>query len=410
VAHSLKVLLQVMRDQDASDLHLRVGMPAVYRINGELIPQDAPPLVAEDLDRLIGELLTDSQRQQFDEDWEFDVALDLPDQGRYRVNLFRQRNEMAAVFRAIKSEIMGFQQLSLPAVLADLSLRRRGLILVTGTAGSGKSTTLATMIDHINQNSTMNIVTIEDPIEFIYTNSRSIIAQREVGSDTRTFHAALRHILRQDPNVILIGEIRDTETMSVALKAADSGHLVLSTLHTIDAPQTINRIISFFPLSEQHHIRLLLASNLQAVISMRLLPRADGQGRIPAVEVMVATGTIREYLLDPDKARLIPDLIEEGTSQYGMQSFDQSLLQLFQRKLITMETAKKFSTRPGDFELKVEGIVGTSDRSMRFFDKDKEKAEKPEGVTPEMLGVSPKSEKPEAPEKPDTPDKPPKKQ
>ena len=410
MAHSLKVLLQVMRDQDASDLHLRVGMPAVYRINGELIPQDAPPLVAEDLDRLIGEMLTDSQRQQFDEDWEFDVALDLPDQGRYRVNLFRQRNEMAAVFRAIKSEIMGFQQLSLPAVLADLSLRRRGLILVTGTAGSGKSTTLATMIDHINQNSTMNIVTIEDPIEFIYTNSRSIIAQREVGSDTRTFHAALRHILRQDPNVILIGEIRDTETMSVALKAADSGHLVLSTLHTIDAPQTINRIISFFPLSEQHHIRLLLASNLQAVISMRLLPRADGQGRIPAVEVMVATGTIREYLLDPDKARLIPDLIEEGTSQYGMQSFDQSLLQLFQRKLITMETAKKFSTRPGDFELKVEGIVGTSDRSMRFFDKDKEKAEKPEGVTPEMLGVSPKSEKPEAPEKPDTPDKPPKKQ
>ena len=411
MAHSLKELLQKMRDQDASDLHLRVGMPATYRVNGQLMPQDTPPLTAEDLDRLMGEMLTDSQREQFDEDWEFDVALDLPDQGRYRVNLFRQRNEIGAVFRAIKSEILDFQQLGLPAVLADLSLRRRGLILVTGTAGSGKSTTLATMIDHINQNSTMNIVTIEDPIEFIYTNKKSIIAQREVGSDTRTFHAALRHILRQDPNVILIGEIRDPETMSVALKAADSGHLVLSTLHTIDAPQTINRIISFFPLSEQHHIRLLLATNLQAVVSIRLLPRADGQGRIPAVEVMVATATIRDYLLDPDKSRLIPELIEEGTSQYGMQSFDQSLLQLYQRKLITLETAKKFSTRPGDFELKVAGIVGASDRSMRFFDKDKEKEEKekPRGVTPEMLGISEKPDKPDEPdgsagdEEPDTP-------
>ena len=414
MAQSLKELLQEMRTREASDLHLRVGMPATYRINGALQPQDTPALNPEDMDQLMGEMLTDSQRQHFDEDWEFDVALDLPDQGRYRVNVFRQRNEMAAVFRAIKSEILDFSELHLPPVLADLSLRRRGLILVTGTAGSGKSTTLATMIDHINQNSTMNIVTIEDPIEFIYSNKKSIIAQREVGSDTRTFHAALRHILRQDPNVILIGEIRDGETMSVALKAADSGHLVLSTLHTIDAPQTINRIISFFPLSEQHHVRLLMATNLQAVISQRLLPRADGEGRIPAVEVMVATATIRDYLLDADKSRMIPDLIEEGTSQYGMQSFDQSLLQLFQRKLITLETAKKFSTRPGDFELKVAGIVGASDRSMRFFDKDKEKnKEEPEGVTPEMLGMSGKPDQPEAPDKsakPDTPDKPPKKQ
>jgi twitching motility protein PilT len=383
VEHSLHDLLREMRNQDASDLHLRVGMPATYRINGELIPVDMPPLTSKDLNRLLGEMLTESQRQQFEEDWEFDVALDLPDQGRYRVNLFRQRNEMAAVFRAIKSEILDFSELHLPSVLADLSLRRRGLILVTGTAGSGKSTTLATMIDHINENNTMNIVTIEDPIEFIYQNKKSIIAQREVGGDTRSFHDALRHILRQDPNVILIGEIRDTETMSVALKAADSGHLVLSTLHTIDAPQTVNRIISFFPLSEQHHVRLLLASTLQAVISMRLLPRADGQGRIPAVEVLVATATVRDYLLDPDKSRLIPDLIEEGTSQYGMQSFDQSLLQLYQRKLITLDTAKKFSTRPGDFELKVEGIVGTSDRSMRFFDQTVDKKTSPESGEPD---------------------------
>jgi twitching motility protein PilT len=354
-----------------------VGMPPTYRINGHLTPKDMPALTVEDLDRLLGELLTESQRKQFEESWEFDVALDLPGQGRYRVNLFRQRNEMGAVFRAIKGEIQDFTALNLPPVLADLSLRRRGLILVTGTAGSGKSTTLAAMIEHVNMNSNANIITIEDPIEFIYQNKESIIAQREVGSDTKSFHDALRHILRQDPNVILIGEIRDTETMSVALKAADSGHLVFSTLHTIDAAQTINRIISFFPLSEQHHIRLLLATTLQAVISMRLLPRSDGKGRIPATEIMVATATVRDYLLDPDKSRLIPDLIEGGTTQYGMQSFDQSLLQLYQRKLITLDVAKKFSTRPGDFELKVAGIVGTSDRSMRFFDQSVDEKKTP---------------------------------
>jgi twitching motility protein PilT len=380
---NLKELLQVMRDQDASDLHLRVGMSPNYRVDGTLTPTDLPALSAEDLDRLLGEILTDSQRKVFDETWEFDVALDLPDQGRYRVNIFRQRNTVGAVFRAIKSEILDFTDLNLPPVLADLSLRRRGLILVTGTAGSGKSTTLATMIEHINKNSTANIMTIEDPIEFIYDNNKSIIAQREVGSDTKTFHDALRHILRQDPNVILIGEIRDPETMSVALKAADSGHLVLSTLHTIDAPQTVNRVISFFPLSEQNYVRLLLATTLQAVISMRLLPRADGKGRIPATEVMVGTATIKEYLLDPEKSRLIPDLIEEGTAQYGMQSFDQSLLHLYQRKLITMDTAKKYSTRPGDFELKVAGIVGASDRSMRFFDETK-KEETDEDAVPDV--------------------------
>jgi len=373
----LKDLLQVMRSRDASDLHLRVGLAPCYRIHGELTPTDLPPLTIAEMDQLLGEVLTKSQRQQFDETWEFDAALDLPDQGRYRVNLFRQRNSSGAVFRAIKSEIQDFKELSLPPVLADLALRRRGLILVTGTAGSGKSTTLAAMIEHINKNSNANIVTIEDPIEFIYQDKKSIIAQREVGSDTKSFHDALRHILRQDPNVILIGEIRDIETMSVALKAADSGHLVLTTLHTIDAPQTVNRIISFFPLNEQHHVRLLLASNLQAVVSMRLLPRADGRGRIPAVEVLVATATVKDYLMDAEKSRLLPEVIEDGTTQYGMQSFDQSLLQLYQRKMITLDVAKKFSTRPGDFELKVAGIVGASDRSMRFFDQTAEGGKKP---------------------------------
>ena len=376
----LKDLLQEMRSRNASDLHIRVGMPPILRINGELIVTEDPALTAEDGDVLLGEILDDPKRDAFERDMEFDTALEFPELGRYRVNIFRERNHVGMVLRAIHSSILDFKTLDLPTVLSDLSMRRSGLILVTGTAGSGKSTTLAAMIEHINQNSKVNILTIEDPIEFIYENKKSVIAQREVGADTRSFPDALRHILRQDPNVILIGEIRDVETMSVALKAADTGHLVLSTLHTVDAPQTVNRVISFFPISQQYHIRLLLSSTLQAIISMRLLPRADGQGRIPAVEVLVATATVRDYLLDPAKTLLIPDLIEEGTTEYGMQSFDQSLLHLYQRELITLDVAKKFSTRPGDFELKVAGIVGASDRSMRFFDKKSgDKEEPPQG-------------------------------
>ncbi len=379
----LKDLLREMRSRNASDLHIRVGMPPILRINGELIVTEDPALTAEDGDVLLGKILDDPKRDVFERDMEFDTALEFPELGRYRVNIFRERNHVGMVLRAIHSSILDFKTLDLPTVLSDLSMRRSGLILVTGTAGSGKSTTLAAMIEHINQNSKVNILTIEDPIEFIYENKKSVIAQREVGADTRSFPDALRHILRQDPNVILIGEIRDVETMSVALKAADTGHLVLSTLHTVDAPQTVNRVISFFPISQQYHIRLLLSSTLQAIISMRLLPRADGQGRIPAVEVLVATATVRDYLLDPEKALLIPDLIEEGTTEYGMQSFDQSLLHLYQRELITLDVAKKFSTRPGDFELKVAGIVGASDRSMRFFDKKSgNKEEPPQGNDP----------------------------
>lgn len=376
---NLKELLQEMRSKGASDLHLRVGMPPTFRVDGQLGKGDHPALSAEDVDVLLDQTLSRDQREAFERDKEFDIALDHPELGRYRVNVYQQRNGTAIVFRAIESNILDFKALNLPPVLANISLGRRGLVLVTGTAGSGKSTTLAAMIEHINKNSGMNVVTIEDPIEFIYDNKESIIAQREVGSDTHSFPNALRHILRQDPNVILIGEIRDTETMSVALRAADSGHLVLSTLHTVDAPQTISRIISFFPLNQQQHIRLLLSGTLLAIISMRLLPKADGKGRIPAVEVLVGTPTVREYLLDPAKSLLIPNLVEEGTTAYGMQSFDQSLLHLFQRGLITIDVAKKASTRPGDFELKVAGIVGASDRSLRFFDdKSGQKKEPPE--------------------------------
>ncbi len=366
----LKELLKEMRIKDASDLHLRVGMPPTYRINGKLIRTEDPNLASEEMEVLVSEVLDRRQQTVFEEEREFDTALDLPDLGRFRVNVYRQRNNMALVFRAIKSAILDFPALNLPPVLADISLRPRGLVLVTGATGTGKSTTLAAMIEHINENSDVNIVSIEDPIEFVHENKKSIIAQREVGGDTISFHTALRRILRQDPDVILIGEIRDMETMTVALRAADSGHLVLTTLHTVDAPQTVNRVISFFPLDQQQHVRLLLSTNLEAVISQRLVPKLDGKGRIPAVEVLVGTAAVREYILDPEKFPLLPSLMEGGTTQYGMQTFDQALLQLFQRGLIEKETAKRFSTRPADFELKVAGIIGASDRSMRFFDQE----------------------------------------
>jgi twitching motility protein PilT len=383
----LKDLLQKMRAQDASDLHLRVGMPPTYRINGKLIKTDYPTLEPEEMDVMIGEVLSRSQMSAFDEEMEFDTALDLPELGRYRVNAYRQRNNIAIVFRAIKSAILDFKSLNLPQVLSDICMRQRGLILVTGATGTGKSTTLAAMIEYINEHSNMNIVTIEDPIEFVHDNRNCIIAQREVGSDTLSFNHALRRILRQDPDVILIGEIRDMETMTVALKAADSGHLVLTTLHTVDATQTVNRVISFFPLDQQQHVRLLFSTNLEAIVSQRLLPMSDGKGRIPAVEVLIATAAVRDNILDAAKSHLIPALIEAGTTQYGMQTFDQALLQLFQRGLVDLQVAKKFSTHPGDFELKVAGIVGASDRSLRFFDQEAEglepEAQKPQVEEPE---------------------------
>ncbi|MBM3318192.1 MAG: PilT/PilU family type 4a pilus ATPase, partial [Candidatus Eisenbacteria bacterium] len=288
---------------------------------------------------------------------------------RFRANFYLQRGTIAGALRSIPLGVPRLEELNLPVAVADLVGKPRGLILVTGTVGSGKSTTLAAMIHHINRTTGRNIITVEDPIEFLHWNIQSIISQREVGQDTVSYLAALRCILRQDPDVILIGEIRDRETMSVALMAADTGHLVLSTLHTTDAAQTINRIISFYPPHQHEEVRYLLAGSLQAVVSMRLIPRADAPGRVPAVELMVNTETIRECLRDRDQTPRIRDVIAEGVNQYGMQTFDQSLMDLYRRGLIGLDEALKHATTPTEFELRLKGIEATSDQTWEAIDQ-----------------------------------------
>jgi twitching motility protein PilT len=293
--------------------------------------------------------------------------------GRFRVNFYRQRGSTGIAFRLVRSDIPSFEELNLPLVLKKLSDNKRGLIILTGTTGSGKSTTLATMLDHINQTRAENILTIEDPIEYVFRDKKSIVSQREVGGDTASFVSALRQAFRQDPDVILIGEIRDVETMSIALTAADTGHLVLTTLHTLNAVETISRIISFYPPHQHQQIRLLLSATLQAVICQRLMPRSDGPGRVPGVEVLVSTASVREYISDPTKTILIPELIESGAIQYGMQSFDQSIMNLFKNGIISYEEAMSQATNPDDFDLRLKGITGASERGWEEFEQTKNK-------------------------------------
>ena len=292
----------------------------------------------------------------------------MPGIGRFRVNLYQQRGSLCYAMRAIPYQARTLDELNLPAVLKEIALRPRGLVLVTGITGSGKSTALAAMIQHVNENRKANIITVEDPIEFLHRDINCHINQREVGTDTTTFEQALRRVLRQDPDVVLIGEIRDLETLDTALKAADTGHLVFSTLHTTDATQTINRVLSFYPPHQQAEVRFSLASALQAVISLRLVPRADKPGRIPACEVLINTATVRDQIRDMSKALAIPELIKEGTVQYGMQSFDQSLMQHYTRGLISYESALFYATSPSEFALRVQGVAGTSDNSWSPFE------------------------------------------
>ena len=361
-------LLKTAHTMGASDLHLKVGSYPILRINGELTPLSSDNrLSQEETLKIAFAVMSPGQREIFKKRNDIDLAYSVPGLGRFRCNIFIQRGTIGLVFRVIPMRIPTIDELVLPEILKKLSLEQRGLILVTGTTGSGKSTTLAAMIDNINTTRTDHIMTIEDPIEYLHRDKRSIVNQREIGNDTESFSKALRAALRQDPDVILVGEMRDFETIQTALTAAETGHLVLSTLHTTDASETINRIISVFPPYQHKQVRMQLASILKGIISMRLVPRADGKGRVPAVEVLIATGTIKDCILDPDKSKSIPDVIAQGMLHYGMQTFDQSLFHLFKTNLISYEEALRRATNPDDFALKVKGIQSTSD--LTFEDK-----------------------------------------
>ncbi len=363
-AFSFKQAITEMVQQGGSDLHLKVGRPPTIRVAGELSQLDQAPLKPEELKALAEQIMTSRQVKEFAEHKESDFAIGVPGVGRFRTNVFQQRGTLAFVFRAIPYEVKSVEELNLPDVLETIALKPRGLVLVTGVTGSGKSTALAAMIRHINRNRKCNIITIEDPIEFLHRDETANVSQREVGSDTLSFDAALRHVLRQDPDVVLIGEVRDRITLDTAMKAADTGHLVFSTLHTTDATQTINRIISFFPPHEHDAVRNLLSTALEAVVSLRLVPTKDGRKRVPACEILINTAAVRDNIRDAEKALNIPELIREGTIQYGMQSFDQSLMEWYRKGTISYESALFYSTNPSEFALRVSGIEGTSDRTF----------------------------------------------
>jgi twitching motility protein PilT len=358
-------LLKKAHSLDASDLHIKVGSPPILRIYGELTALTSEGKITnEDAMNIALAVMTKGQTDTFKRKNDIDLAYGVPGLGRFRCNIFMQRGTIGIVFRVIPMKIPTIEELNLPEVIKKISMERRGLILVTGTTGSGKSTTLASMIDLINSTRTEHIMTIEDPIEYLHRDKKSIVNQREIGSDTESFSKALRQALRQDPDIILVGEMRDFETIQTSLVAAETGHLVLSTLHTIDATETINRIIAVFPPYQHKQVRMQLSAVLKSIISMRLVPRADGKGRVPAVEVLIATATIKDCVLDPDKTKTIPDVIEQGALHYGMQTFDQSILSLYKSGLITYEEALRRATNPDDFILKVKGIQSTSELSL----------------------------------------------
>jgi twitching motility protein PilT len=361
---NFKQAISQMIQRGGSDLLLKVGRAPTVRVNGELSSLDMPPLRPEDLKLLAEQIMTPRQVKEFAEKKEADFAIGVPGVGRFRTNIYQQRGTLAFAFRAIPYEVKTVEELHLPPVLGEVALKPRGLVLVTGITGSGKSTALAALINHINHARRVNVITIEDPIEFLHRDVMSNISQREVGTDTLSFAAALRHVLRQDPDVILVGEIRDQETLDTALKAADTGHLVFSTLHTTDATQTINRVISFYPPHQHQEIRNLLSTALAAVVSLRLVPRKDGRGRVPAAEVLINTAAVSDNIRDIDKALNIPDLIAEGTISYGMQSFDQSLMHWYKQDAISYESALFYSSNPSEFALKVSGIDSASDQKF----------------------------------------------
>jgi twitching motility protein PilT len=351
----IDALLAMMSERGSSDLHLKAGSPPALRTDGRLtILADRPVLTAEDMRAIAAEMLETHHIPTFESGGDVDFAYEMDGAGRFRVNVFRQRGTISLTARRVTELRQSFEELGLPPVVQQLADERRGLVLVTGTAGSGKTTTLATMIDYINRTRDGHIITIEDPIEVVHKDVKCVIDQREIGVDTPSYGDAMRHVVRQDPNIIFIGEMRDAETVSTALTAAEIGNLVFSTLHTIDATETINRIIDFYPPYQQRQARLMLGATLRGIVSMRLLP-AVGGGLVPAVEVLVMTGTVREYLLDPEQTYKIRDAMSEG-GYYGMQNFDQSLIALLQAGRITVEDAMATSANAHDFRIKLRQI------------------------------------------------------
>ena len=370
----LNDILKAGVKNSASDIHLKVGLPPILRVDEKLVPLKVPqPLRPEDVKAMCAQIFAnEEQRDRFERNREVDCSYSVPGLGRFRVNVFLQRSTVGIAIRVIPIGVLSFEGLHLPKVIEKVAMETRGLILCTGTTGSGKSTTLATIVEYINHHRSCHIIMIEDPIEFLLRDRKSIINQREIGADTSTFAGALKSALRQDPDVILVGEMRDLETIETAIMAAETGHLVLSTLHTLDAAETINRIIGVFPPYQHKQVRIQLGSILKGVISQRLVPRVDGAGRVPAVEVLINTARVREYIEDKDKTRKIRDAIGQGYTTYGMQTFDQSLMSLYKDKLISLEEALRQASNPDDLALRVRGISSTSDLKWDEFDKDED--------------------------------------
>jgi twitching motility protein PilT len=352
----LNELLTMLVNQEGSDLHLRVGEPPVFRIHGSLVRTDFPRLTPEDTERLIFSICNEERREHFDKNMELDLSHEIRGVSRFRVNVFRQRGHIGSVMRAIPIKIKTIDDLMLPAITKDICLRPRGLVLVTGPTGSGKSTTLAAMVDHINRHRRCHIITIEDPIEFIHEDKMSAVNQRELGMDTHSFAAALKHVMRQNPDVILVGEMRDLETISLAITAAETGHLVFATLHTTDAPQTIDRVIDVFPPEQQAQIRMQLSVTIQSIISQTLLPRQDQVGRVAAFEVMVATSAIRTLVREGKTHQIYTDIQSGG--EHGMQSLDQHLIELLRKKMISYDDALGKSSNPREFEQRAAKLLG----------------------------------------------------
>jgi len=360
------ILIEALK-RKASDIHLKVNSPPIIRVSRHIEKLPTKPLTVDNILSFVKQVVKSQKKlQELVERGELDISYSIPKVSRFRVNIYRQRGTYAFAFRALKNKIPKIEELNLPLKLKEIALEPRGLVLVTGPTGSGKSTTLASMIDYRNENSQDVIITIEDPIEYIYQDKKCYIVQREIGLDTNSFSSALRAALREDPDVILVGEMRDLETIEIALRAAETGHLVFSTLHTQDAKDTLNRIIDMFPAEEQNHIRIMLASTLKAVISQRLIPRKDGKGIVPAIEILINVGAIYDALMEPDKLDDVSELMEKGRKQYGTQTFDQAIYDLYAQGLIDYENALKYATNPADLDLKIKGISTGDDEEFDF--------------------------------------------